>query len=103
MKICIIMWRQSVSSLKKRLFIGGSVIMSDMSLQQLLEKSAEQYVKNGVCAFLEGQESFANVTQMLSKFGFRKQKTTSVLRPLRNYGDPYRAEALFRWIELREW
>ncbi|MBI2817206.1 MAG: hypothetical protein HYX72_09730 [Acidobacteria bacterium] len=74
-----------------------------MSLQKLLERSAEQYVKNVACEFLDGQQSFATVTQMLSKFGYRKQQAARLLLPLRNHGDGYRAEALFRWIELREW
>ena len=73
------------------------------SLEDLLQESAEQYVRNAATAFLEGEQSFAAITQLLSNFGFRKQVTTRLLSPLRNHGDPYRAAALFSWIELREW
>ena len=80
-----------------------SVRIFGMSLQELLEKSAEQYIKNVACEFLDGQQSFATVTQMLTKFGYRKQQAARLLLSVRYHGNGYRAEALFRWIELREW
>ncbi len=77
--------------------------MSAQLLQELLEQSAERYVCNCAKSFLEGRHSFRWITGMISRCGFSKQDTTNILLPLRNYGDTYRAEALFNWLAKREW
>ncbi len=73
------------------------------SLPQPLQKSAEECVRDAAVKFLEGEQSFAWITHLLTNFGFQKQVTVSLLLPLRHHGDGYRAEALFRWLEKADW
>jgi hypothetical protein len=68
-----------------------------------LEKSSEQTVRNSAMSFLEGEQSFHWVTDALMHSGLPKEAVHSAIRHLRNYGDPYRAEALFTWLDQAEW
>jgi hypothetical protein len=68
-----------------------------------LERSVEQDVRITAMAFLDGEQSFQWVTSALSQSGLPKEATHLAIRHLRNYGDPYRAEALFAWLNQSEW
>ena len=68
-----------------------------------LENSVEQDVRNSAMSFLEGEQSFQWVTGALMHSGLPKEATHSAIRHLRNYGDPYRAEALFTWLAQTDW
>lgn len=74
-----------------------------ITLEQLLRESAQVYVRNSAIEFLDGKQSFQWITGSLSRFGLPKETAYNVLLPLRNYGDAYRAEALFNWLAKAEW
>ncbi len=68
-------------------------------LQALLARSFEGYLCFSTKTFLEGQQSFRWITQVLSRSGLQKQETGRLLLPLRYQGDSFRAAALFNWLE----
>lgn len=68
-----------------------------------LENSVEQDVRNSAMSFLEGEQSFHWVTDALTHSGLSKEAAHSAIRHLRNYGDPFRAEALFIWLDQTDW
>jgi hypothetical protein len=68
-----------------------------------LEQSTERYARNSARAFLEGERSIAWVTGVLRRSGLSKDATVTVLSPLRGYGDPERAGALFKWLDDNDW
>ena len=68
-----------------------------------LENSVEQSLRESAMTFLEGEQSFRWITDALLHSGLSKEAAHSAIRHLRNYGDPYRAEALFIWLDQAEW
>ena len=68
-----------------------------------LEKSIEQDVRSLAMTFLEGEQSFHWITGALTHSGLPKEATHSAIQHLRNYGNPYRAEALFTWLDQTDW
>ncbi len=77
--------------------------MTAESLEELLERTAEHYVRSAATSFLESERSFASVTRALRKSGFPKKAIARLLLPLRNHPDAYRAEALFNWLAKSDW
>ena len=70
---------------------------------KLLETSGEQSVRSSAMTFLEGEQTFQWITGVLMHSGLSKEVTHSAILHLRNYGDTFRAEALFTWLDQTEW
>ena len=77
--------------------------VAGITLEEVLQESVYSYLRNAATEFLDGKQSFQWITESLSSFGLPKETTYNVLLPLRNYGNAFRAEALFNWLAKSEW
>ena len=68
-----------------------------------LEQPVKEYIRGATKAFLKGRQSFQWTTGILMNSSLSKETTHRLLLPLRNYGDLYRAETLFTWLDEAEW
>jgi hypothetical protein len=67
------------------------------------QEATRRYVKKSAMAFLEGEKDLKWITGVLRHSGLAKEPTMAILLPLRDYGNPVRAQALFSWFESSNW
>ena len=70
---------------------------------RLVEQPVREYILGCAQAFLDGEESFQWITGTLMDSNLPRRSLLRILAPLRHYGDPFRAEVLFDWLDEVEW
>jgi hypothetical protein len=66
-------------------------------------EATRRYVRKSTMAFLEGEKDLKWISGVLRHSGLAKEPTMAILLPLRDYGDPNRAQALFSWLGSSDW
>jgi len=68
-----------------------------------IDETAQRYVLNSVRGFLEGKKNDRWIKGVILHSGLPKERTLSVLQPLRAYDNVDRAKFLFDWLDSTTW